>query len=260
MKKTSLLLAALLSISTLVLQAQPGGRGGGMGGPPSGPQFGGHMKKIFGENSKFSAEVEYQTKDAASGDTTMPGKLAFLDGKSRFEMDMGKMQNSKMPPGAAEQMKAMGMDRVVFLTLPEKKTSYLIYPGMNAYIEQSVPAGEATPSEADSKMEVTELGKEKAQGHDCVKNKVVVTDADGSKHESTVWNAPDLKKFPVKIHSAENGKEVVMAFKEVKLEKPEASQFEPPAGFTKYNSFMALMQAEMMKRMGGGGFGPPPGQ
>jgi len=107
-------------------------------------------------------------------------------------------------------------------------------------------------------MEVTELGKEKAQGHDCIKNKVVVTDADGSKHESTVWNAPGMKKFPVKIHSKEQGKEVVMAFKEVKLEKPEASQFEPPSGYTKYTSVMALMQAEMMKRMGGGGFGAPP--
>jgi hypothetical protein len=44
-----------------------------------------------------------------------------------------------------------------------------------------------------------------------------------------------------------------MLFKDVKLVKPEASQFEPPAGATKYDSMMNMMQNEMMKRRGGGG-------
>jgi len=35
----------------------------------------------------------------------------------------------------------------------------------------------------------------------CVKNKVIVTDDKGDKHESTVWNATDLKNFPVKIET-----------------------------------------------------------
>ena len=50
-----------------------------------------------------------------------------------------------------------------------------------------------------------------------------------------------------------------MLFKDVKLDRPDAAQFDPPAGFKKYDNTMALMQQEMMKRMGGGS-GMAPGQ
>jgi hypothetical protein len=108
-------------------------------------------------------------------------------------------------------------------------------------------------------MESTELGKESVDGHACVKNKVTVTDKAGKAHESTVWNATDLKNFPVKITTSEAGAATTMLFKAVKLEKPDPAQFEPPAGFKKYDSLMALMQQEMMSRMGGAR-GMPPGQ
>jgi hypothetical protein len=108
-------------------------------------------------------------------------------------------------------------------------------------------------------METTELAKETVDGHACVKNKVVVTDEKGEKHESTTWNATDLKDFPIKIETTEQGTPMTMSFKNVKLAKPQASQFEPPAGFKKYDNFMTMMQEEMSKRMGGGA-GMPPGQ
>lgn len=103
------------------------------------------------------------------------------------------------------------------------------------------------------------LGKETVEGHDCVKNKVVVTDKEGAKHESTVWNASDLKSFPVKIVTGEAGHPATILFKNITFTKPAASLFEPPSGFTKYDSPQTMMQTEMMKKMGGG-MGKPPGQ
>jgi hypothetical protein len=44
-----------------------------------------------------------------------------------------------------------------------------------------------------------------------------------------------------------------MLFKDVKLSKPAASQFEPPADYKKYDSMMSLMMEHM-----GGGMGMPP--
>ena len=65
-------------------------------------------------------------------------------------------------------------------------------------------------------METTELGKDTVDGHPCVKNKVIVTDNEGSKHESTVWNATDLKNFPVKIETDRTGRQTMtMLFKNV---------------------------------------------
>jgi len=251
--KLQSLLVAVLGLGLIAASAQPGG---GMGGP-GGPNFGGSMSKLFGDNKAFSATMEIEAKDGRAGDTTIPGKLSFDDGKSRFEMDMTKMKNSKMPAEAMEQMKAMGMDSMVMISRPDKKTSYMVYPGLKAFAEMPLKDADSAETLSKYKVETTELGKETMGGHACVKNKVVVTDDKDKKHESTVWNATDLKNFPVKIETAEGGAKVTMLFKDVKLEKPEAKLFEAPAGLKRYDNMMSLMQEEMMKRMGEGGFPPP---
>jgi hypothetical protein len=259
MKRIFLTLAvSAFCLFLIPVRAQPGMRAG-MGGP-SGPRLGGDMAKIFGENSAFSANLEMQSTGGPAGDgMTMPGKLAYLEGKSRFEMDMSQMKSSRMSPQAAEQMKQMGMDKMVAIARPDKKVSYLIYSGLQAYVENPIQDPDAAKPESDYKIETTELGKDTVDGHACVKNKVVVTDKEGKAHESTVWNATDLKKFPVKVETAENGMTVTMLFKDVKLTKPDIAQFDPPSGFKKYDSMMEMMQQEMMKRMGGGAGMPPSG-
>ena len=69
-----------------------------------------------------------------------------------------------------------------------------------------------TAAPGDFKVEMTEIGKETVDGHPCVKNKVVVTDKENKKHESTVWNATDLKNFPIKIQTQEQGGNATMLF------------------------------------------------
>ncbi len=186
----------------------------------------------------------------------MPGKISYDAGKSRFEVNMADMKGGNLPPNAAAQMKSMGMDQVMTISRPEKKSACQIYPGMQSYIEIPLSSSDCAPTNSDYKVETTEIGKETVDGHPCVKNKYVVTDNEGVKHESTVWNATDLKKFPVKIQTVEQGDEVTMLFKNVSLTKPAASQFDPPADYKKYDSVQQLMQQEVMKRMGGMGMPP----
>jgi len=223
---------------------------------PGGPKFDGAMAKLFGDNSAFSAAVETQLKPESGDTITMPGKMAFDAGKVRFEMNMGDAKGLKMPPGAAEQMKAMGFDQMITLSLPEKKQVYLIYPGLESYVATSSAAKDGTND--TFKLDVKEVGKETVDGHPCVQNDVIVTDGKGATNEFTVWNATDLKKFPVKISRAEQGMQVTMLFKDVALTKPAASAFEVPAGYTRYDNMQTMMQTEMMKKMGGG-LGMPPG-
>jgi len=49
---------------------------------------------------------------------------------------------------------------------------------------------------------------------------------------------------------------MTMLFKDVNLAKPDAGLFDPPSNYTKYDSMQAMMQAVMMKRMGGMGMPP----
>jgi len=92
----------------------------------------------------------------------------------------------------------------------------------------------------------------------------VITDGEKSQFEATVWNATDLKNFPVKIqHTPPQGQETTMVFRDIKLSKPDAKLFEPPSDFKKYAGVQELMQQEMMKRMGmpggaPGGMAAPP--
>jgi hypothetical protein len=255
-KHLPILTAAILCFGLLPTFAQ-------FGRMPGGPKFDAAMAKLFGDNTTFTAALESQIKQPSSDTITIPGKIAFDSGKVRMEMNMSEMKGSKMPPEAAAQMKSMGMDQMITLTRPDKNAAYLIYPGMESYVEMTTPPAK-TGTNDNFKVEVTELGKDTVNGHPCVKNQVIVTDDKGVKHESTVWNATDLKKFPVKMMHVEQGSEITMLFNDVSFTKPAASQFDVPAGYTRYDSMQTMMQTEMMKKMGGGagggggGFGMPP--
>ena len=234
---------------------------GHAGGAPPGPGLSGSTAKLFGANSTFSANLEMQTGEANDPSAmVIPGKLFFDEGKSRFEMDVSQMKGSKMPPQAAAQMKSIGMDKMIMIARPDKKVGYQVYPGMQGYVENPLPEQETSTTPSDFKIEMTELGKETVDSHPCIKNKAVVTDKDGAKHESTVWNATDLKKFPVKIEHIENGTKVTMLFHDVTLAKPAAELFDLPPDATKYDSMQSMMQQGLMKRLGGGLPGRPPGQ
>src|SRR5437773_807400 len=98
-----IILAGALCFTIAPAYAQFGPTSGG----PSGPRLNGSLAKLFGENSSFSASLVTQIKGGASEEPmTMPGKISFAGGKSRFEIDMSQTQGGKMPPQAAAQMKS----------------------------------------------------------------------------------------------------------------------------------------------------------
>ncbi len=95
---------------------------------------------------------------------TLPGKIAFDAGKSRFEMNLSGATGLKIPAGALDQMKSMGLDQITTISLPEKKLLYLVYPGLKSYVENPLP-GAGVGTNQDFKVTTTELGKETVDGH-----------------------------------------------------------------------------------------------
>jgi hypothetical protein len=252
MKKYFLILTlVILSLEIFPVRAQ-------LGGAPGVPQFGNGMEKLFGDNQAFSATLQMQMNSTGSP-MTMSGKMSFDKGSSRTEMDMADMKGGGLPPDAMTQMKSMGLDRMVTISQSNKKVVYVVYPNAQSYTEMTPPDSAAATTNTDSKVEITELGKETVAGHPCVKNKAVVTDKQGEKHEFTVWNATDLKNFPVKIEMNEQGSAITVSYQNISFAKPDASLFSPPTGFTKYDSVQEMMQSVMMKKIGGG-IGFPPQQ
>jgi len=215
------------------------------GGPPG---MSPSLQKIFGKNTAFTAAGQVVVEGASqSQPVKVDMKFSMLDSKVRMEMDMTRMAD----PRGATQMKAMGMDQVVFISQPDKKLVTQVYPGLKGYIETAMPETQAAEATKDYKMEKTSLGKETVDSHACEKNKVIMTDDKGQKHEFLVWNATDMKDFPLRFQTTEQGSTVTMSYKDVKLDKPDAKLFEPPAEYTKYESQMDLIQATVMKRIPG---------
>ena len=234
-----------------------GGGGGGMGSPiPGMLQFNGAIGKLFGEHKAFVTTMELEVKQGSATDNmTLPTTLSFLDGNSRIEMDLSRAKGPQIPPGMADQIKAMGMADMTMISREDKHTAYLLYPGLQSYAEMK-PEG-ASPDAGKLKVETSEIGKETIDGHPCVKHKVSVTDANGKTTDATVWNASDMKKFPVRIETAEGKDKVTMRFKDVKFDKPAAALFEPPAGLTRYDNVQTMMQEGVMKKMLGGAGAKP---
>lgn len=208
------------------------------------------LSKLFGDHPGFSAKSDFRIYDKNQKEkisATMG--FAYLENKFRLEMDMTQIKNSDIPASAGAAMKQLGMDRVVSIVRPEKKASYLIFPGIQSYINTPLSKIDTDAYEKKPRLEKTVLGKETLDAHACVKNKVVTTNDKGEKSEFTVWNATDLKDFPVQILTKEKDDTVIMRYKEVKLARPEAKQFDVPSDFKEYADYTALMQAVMMKMM-----------
>src|SRR5688572_10641833 len=218
-------------VSALAAQAQ---LAPGVGVAPN-TQFSGAFAKLFGEHKAFTADMEtHMTQEGGKEALSTPGKIAYLDGKSRLEIDLSKAKGDQLPPGMAEQLNTMGMGQMTMISEEGKTNSYLVYPALKAYATLPTPdAKEANDSKV--KLESTELGKDTVEGQSCIKNKVTITEADGTKSEATVWNATELKKFPVRIETSKDQHTVRMSFKNVKLVKPDAKLFDPPATFKKYD-------------------------
>ncbi len=203
------------------------------------------MVKLFGGNTSFTARAEFHVLDAHQKETDfMPVSYAMLDGNTRMDVDMNQVKSAEVPAAAMTALKQLGMDQTVVITRPDKKLIYSIYPRAKAYAEIAMNKEETAALAADFKMEKSPLGKETVDGHVCEKDQVTLTGNKGQKLEATVWTAGDLKDFPIQMQmAADPTANMLIKFRDVKLVRPDAKQFEPPAGLTKYDSAEALKDA-----------------
>lgn len=229
MTKTLSILFAVLIGGVAAFAQMPGAAGGGLGS----------MDHLFDSTPVFSATMQANI-NSQRGLITATTKMYYDHGNSRTEMNVADMKGAALPPSAAAQMKAMGMDQIVTISLATKTNVFMVYPHLQSYIALGL-----APSATDNPTpQITKLGEETVAGHPCEKNKVVVTDK-GQQHEFTVWNATDLKNFPVQIAIDEQGTAATMTFQNVSFSSVPASEFQPPAGFTKYTNPQQMMQAIM---------------
>src|ERR1700721_1483994 len=193
--KKYFLIPAILTLCSSLVQAQ-------MGSPNLSPGLSDAMARVFGTNLNFSAALHTDVNVAAQNQTmSMTGKMYFRGGDSRSEMDMSQTTGTAIPPQAIAQMKAMGMDKVISISQNSQKTTYVIYPGLQAYAKMQEPN---TDSQTNAvKVNTTGLGKETLDGHPCLKKQSILTDPGTGKQLTMItWNATDLNNIPIKVQQS----------------------------------------------------------
>jgi len=207
--------------------------------------------RFFGAATNFTAQLEIRMVDTNGVETmNTPMKFSFLDGKMRGDIDVTKVKSKDLPALAASATASVGMEQVISLVRPDLKESYLLFPRFDACVVAPLDEGELAALKKPAKIVRTALGKETLDGHPCVKHRVVVIEPNGWQHTATIWNATDLKDFPLQIQRVEDGDTIMMRFSAVKFERPAAKDFDLPAGTTKYDDASDLTKAVMKKFIG----------
>ena len=209
--------------------------------------------KLFGDVGGFTSKADVRLQENGSKEVmTMTVDFAMRDGKVRMDLDMNSLKSKQLPPETLAAFKVAGLDKLVTVVRPDRKSTLLIYPSVQGYAETPMSKDEVAGLDRKFRIEKTRLGSEAIDGHSCDKNKVVVSADTGEKHEATVWYAADLKDFPLKVQMDQPQTTVVLQYRDVKLALPDTGRFEPPAGFTKHLTVERLMQDAMMRSLSRG--------
>ena len=188
--------------------------------------------KLFGAAGAFTAKVDTQVLDPYQQENVrLRMDFAASEGKVRLEINLAQMQSKDLPPSKVAELKEAGMERVISLFRPDKKVTYIVYPGTQSYLSMPLTKEDIDAFEKGLKLEKSPLGKETLDGHDCMKNKVVVTDTNGPVLQAVTWNAADLKDFPLQIEMKEKGNTVRMHFTELRFTKLDPQQFDVPPAY-----------------------------
>jgi outer membrane lipoprotein-sorting protein len=129
----------------------------------------------------------------------------------------GDKMRTSMPGGAGYMI--MDLDQ---------HTNYMV---MNASMcMQMTPQPQQNPfSQArNATVDRSSAGTDTVDGHPCKVENLTVTPQNGEPHKMKVWEAQDLKGFPIKIETQTSRGPMTIEYKDISFREPEASLFVHP--------------------------------
>ncbi|MBM3846263.1 MAG: hypothetical protein FJ405_08260 [Verrucomicrobia bacterium] len=230
-----------LGMASVALAQLPGGAN----------SFNPALLQLFDGHKAFSARAELRVLDPQRRETIRTSiQMAYLNGKVRAEVSLSSITSQRMSTDALDLFKQAGMDPVVSVLLPDRKVSIVSFPTVKVFAEE--PMGPEEAAEFGTRFSVTKtlLGKEVVAGESCDKSSISITSTKGASLKGTIWAAPALKGFPLRIQLPEGENLMEMTFTDVKLTAPGAESFEAPKGFRRYEGMDKLIADRMQSLTG----------
>lgn len=93
---------------------------------------------------------------------------------------------------------------------------------------QMTPRSQQNPFAEQGSVERTPAGTDTVDGHSCKVENVTVTPQNGTPTKMKVWEADDLRGFPVKVEIESSRGPITVTYKDVSFDAPAASLFTHP--------------------------------
>jgi hypothetical protein len=139
-------------------------------------------------------------------------------------------------PDQVEKKKKRPVAGLIFIWDANLRQGWTLSEALQGYAP--VNAGlAATNVQIDSSAGISEV----IDNHPCHRYEARITCSDGSVALYKVWQADDLRHFPLRIQSNTGGKPMTLDFSDVLFDPPSQTLFNPPDGFVRYDTSVALM-------------------
>jgi hypothetical protein len=117
--------------------------------------------------------------------------------------------------------------RGYIITELSQHTNYMV---MNAMCMQMASQSQQNPfaQTSDATVERSSAGTDTVDGHACKVENLTVTSHNGKATKMKVWEAEDLKGFPVKVETQTDKGPFAIEYKDISLDAPAASLFTHP--------------------------------
>jgi hypothetical protein len=200
------------------------GRDGAVIRPPKPPVFlNGPMALLLTNVEDFSAHAVLESGAPANGLELAAGELLGRGGHLLFAPSAGKRTRAEDFAFIWD----VAANRGYVLNDPLQAYAPISYSRLFTNLATSVIANQAAT--------------ENVAGHPCQPVEVTVAANDGTVSVFRVWRATDLKGLPVRITGSSDGTPLTLTLSKVRLDSVPKDLFQPPNGFTKYDSAEALI-------------------
>ncbi|MGH7941807.1 MAG: hypothetical protein ACREFR_12130 [Limisphaerales bacterium] len=160
----------------------------------------------------------------------------------RWDADVSKVR--PLPPRVIMMAKMMRTDKQIFLVKKDGSNVCIIYPNLHAYVQIPIPPpalAEFDARSAATQIRKIEAGQETVDGHPCIKNKVFDVDPNIPPQPGLMWNASDLRGFPIKIELETDRGLMKFHFQKVVVQPSNSSLFNIPRDYMLFTNSGALM-------------------
>src|SRR5439155_21536608 len=115
--------------------------------------------QLFGKSMAFTATAHVSVMNSSGRESNAAEMdYAMLDGMLRTEINMANTSAGEKSASAMEKMAGLGMSVMVQLIRPDKKASYVIYPGLKGYCESQLgKPTKKTEAATPAKVEKTKV-------------------------------------------------------------------------------------------------------